>query len=161
MLDLGDGWRLRRARDGDVPALMSWFQSAGDIVIWGGPKFRYPFDDVTFRQDAHFDDMDSFAVTDSDSAMCAFGQIYNRNEHMNLARLVVDPTRRGQGLGRALIRGLLEVGPTLFELDSFSLFVFRHNKPALELYRSMGFKIQKYPPDQVLADECWFLTRPL
>lgn len=152
---------LRRAREDDLPVLMTWFQSADNIRIWSGPGFRFPFDAATFRADAHFDDMDSFVLDDADGVSCGFGQIYDRNAHMNLARLVVDPRRRGEGLGRELVTGLLAIAPQLFPLDRYSLFVYRHNLPALELYRSLGFGIQKYPPDQKLADECWFLTRAL
>ena len=154
-----DTFRIRRAGEHDLETLMTWFDGEDDVVVWGGPKFRYPFDATSFRADAHFDDMATFALDDSSGRFCAFGQMYNRNDHINLARLIVDPARRGSGIGRTLMLLLMEEAPALFDLERFSLFVFRNNKSALGLYRSLGFEIQEYLQDQILADECYFLTR--
>ena len=93
--------------------------------------------------------------------MCAFGQVYERNNRINLARLIAHPAMRGQGLGRRLVEMLMTVGADLFQFDEFSLFVYRDNTPALECYRSLGFTVQDYPPDQSMADLCYYLTRPV
>lgn len=51
--------------------------------------------------------------------------------------LAVDPTHQGKGIGRALLRALLEqaAGATVF------LEVRTDNAPALALYRSEGFEV--------------------
>ena len=53
------------------------------------------------------------------------------------------------------------MGPALFPADEFSLFVYRHNEAALGCYRSMGFVIRDYPEDARMADQCYYLTRPV
>ena len=53
----------------------------------------------------------------------------------------------------------MQVAGDDYDMDEFSLFVYRDNLPALKLYQSVGFEIRKYPPDQMLADRCYFLTR--
>ncbi len=153
-------WHLTPADDGDIDTLMTWFSSAAEVDVWGGPKFRYPFTAKTFREDCHWPEMASYCLRDVNGAMCAFGQFYDRNGYMNLARLVVAPGYRSRGLGKELIEGLMPVAADSLALDEFSLFVYRDNEPALRLYQSLGFEIQEYPPDQILADKCFFLTRP-
>lgn len=154
-----DGWILEQANESDIDALMTWFDSALDVRIWGGPKFRFPYTLKSFQKDCHWPEMASFSLRDPDRQLCAFGQLYDRSNRINLARLVVRPDRRRQGLGRRLVTMLMSVGPRLLPLDEFSLFVFRDNVPALECYRSLGFEIQDYPADQFLGDKCYYLTR--
>ena len=156
-----DGWRLGRAADNDLDELMTWFDCKRSVDIWGSPKFRYPFDRESFAEDSHWHDMATFSLRSPDCVLSAFGQLYERNRRINLARLIVHPQMRGKGIGKRLTRMLMSVGEKLFSLDEYSLFVFRDNTPALECYRSLGFEIQDYPPDQVLADVCFYMTRPV
>ncbi|MDJ0941376.1 MAG: GNAT family N-acetyltransferase [Woeseiaceae bacterium] len=156
-----EGWRLTPADAGDFDELMRWFRTADDVKTWGGPRFRFPFSRATFREDCHWPGMATYVLRDTASELVAFGQFYNRSGRINFARLVAHPNRRGQGIGRRLLEGLMRVSPAQFDLDEFSLFVYRDNMPALCCYESMGFEIQDYPPDQILADECFYLTRPI
>ena len=159
-LELAD-WRLETARDPDIDELMQWFDGEHSVKIWGGPKFRYPFNRETFIEDSHWGDMATFCLRGPDYTMTAFGQLYERDRRINLARLITHPQIRRQGVGRRLVQMLMSTGADLFALDEYSLFVFRDNTPALECYRSLGFEIQDYPSNQILADECYYLTRPV
>lgn len=145
----------------DVDELMTWFPQPEDINVWGGPSFRYPFTRETFLQDVHFGRMASFSLRDPSAHMVAFGQLYNRDGRIHLARLVVSPAIRRQGAGRRLIEMLMTVGLTQFSGDEYSLFVFRDNTPAYACYKSMGFVVAEYPHDMPQADVCDFLTRPV
>lgn len=156
-----EGWVLDDARQRDLDELMTWFQNAGQVASWGGPRFRFPFSRTSFRDDCHWPEMASFCLRDPDGSLCAFGQLYDRNGRINLARLIVKPNRRGEGIGRRLVKMLMSVGAGLLQLSEFSLFVFRDNLPALGCYRSLGFEITQYPADQILADQCYYLTRPV
>ncbi len=152
-------WKLTPADSDDIDTLMTWFSDAADVDVWGGPKFRYPYTVETFRTDCHWPEMASYCLRDADGTMCAFGQFYDRNGYMNLARLVVAPDYRGRGLGKELVTLLMDAAADSLALDEFSLFVYRDNEPALRLYQSLAFEIREYPPDQILADRCFFLTR--
>ena len=48
-----------------------------------------------------------------------------------------------------------------FTADEYSLFSYRDNTAALGCYLSMGFVIHDYPEDAPMADDCYYLVRPL
>ena len=156
-----DGWQLIETTDHDLDELMSWFHDPDAVDIWGGPRFRFPLTRTTFRKDCHWGRMPGFRLDSPHGEFSAFGQMYRRYGRINLARLVVNPAMRGQGVGKRLVAMLIEVGPTLFEGDEFSLFAYRHNAAALGCYRSMGFVVREYPKGARMADQCYYLTRPV
>lgn len=156
-----DGWRLARSTDEDFDELMTWFTDEYSVSVWGGPNFRYPFDRGTFLEDCHWPDMAAFCLFGDNNVMCAFGQFYERNDRINLARLIAHPHMRGRGIGRRLVTMLMKTGAELFELGEYSLFVYRDNTVALNCYLSLGFEINDYPPDEKLAGVCYYLTRPV
>ena len=155
------GWQIIEASDRDLDELMSWFRDAAEVDIWGGPRFRYPFTKATFQKDCHWGRIAGFRLNSPAGEFAAFGQMYRRYGRINLARLVVKPGMRGQGVGKRLVGLLIEMGPKLFPADEFSLFVYRHNAAALGCYQSMGFVISDYPKDARMADQCYYLTRPV
>jgi ribosomal protein S18 acetylase RimI-like enzyme len=141
--------------------LMTWFVDEAAVKVWGGPRFGYPFSKASFLRDCHWRKMPSFSLRDPDGDFVAFGQIYERLGRINLARLVVSPALRGQGVGKRLIGGLLAAGREIYDSSGFSLFVYRDNQPALRCYQSMGFEIADFPKGAPLQDECFYLTRPV
>jgi ribosomal protein S18 acetylase RimI-like enzyme len=155
-----DGWVLQSSTTADIDALMDWFPKKEDVEIWGGPTFRYPFTRAGFYKDIYWGRMESYSLFDPQGSFAAFGQLYLRKGRVHLARLVAEPTMRGRGVGKRLIKMLMAVGRALYESNEYSLFVFRDNVPALECYKSLGFVIGDYPEDMPHADVCYFLTRP-
>ncbi len=156
-----DGWSLRKATNDDLDVLMGWLDGQHAVNVWGGPNFRYPFTAETFREDCHWPAMLTFSLFDPAETFAGFGQLYNLNGRINLARLIAHPAMRGQGVGNRLVTMLIGVGPELLPLDEFSLFVYRDNLPALRCYQSAGFRIQEYPGSSPLAEKCYYLTRPV
>jgi len=154
-------WSLQEATATHIETLMQWFAQKDDVVIWGGPRFRYPFTRESFFEDVCWRKMASFCLVDAGGGFVGFGQLYERDGRIHLARLVVRPDMRGRGVGRRLIEMLMEAGSALFPGDECSLFVYRDNVAAYECYRSLGFVVGEYPTDMPHADVCDYLTRPL
>ena len=154
-----DGWTLAPAADSEFDEVMSWFPDAGSVDIWGGPNFRYPFTNQTFREDCHPDVMSSYVLRNRDNELAAFGQSYERDGRGHLARLVSNPALRRQGAGRQLIRMIIAALEMSGDYDEYSLFVYRHNAPAYQCYLSLGFTVAEYPDDAVMPDKCFFLTK--
>ena len=153
--------KLNDATEADISHLMSWFPTARSVDIWGGPKFRYPFTAETFFEDVRWQQIDSYHLVDLAGDMLAFGQIYERHGCVNLARLVVSPNRRRQGIGKQLVALLMEKGRESFPLQEYSLYVCKDNYPAQACYAEMGFEEQQIPVGDEMADTCIYMTRPV
>ena len=154
-----DGWSLERATDGDVDTLMLWFPDKHSIHVWGGPRFRYPFNRESFIEDCRWHEMATFTLRDPNSQFTAFGQFYERNGRINLARLVANPQMRGQGIGKRLVKMLMTAGAAVFPLEEYSLYVYKDNMLAIKCYLSLGFESQDSSPDGAMADVCHYMTR--
>lgn len=152
--------RLSAAEERDFDELMTWFPTAAATNVWGGPMFRFPFSRDSFIEDCHWPDIKAFVLRDTDQ-LIGFGQVYERYERINLARLAVNPARRGEGFGSRLVAALMREALRYFDNSEYSLFVYRDNAAALACYRSAGFELADYPQDAPLADRCYYLIRPV
>lgn len=155
-----DGWLLTAAEPGDIDVLMTWFPDARSVDIWGGPDFRFPFTRVSFVEDCRLDITETYALRDPDGKLAAFGQSYERNGRGHLARLIANPDMRRRGAGSMLIELIIASLEERRAFDEYSLFVYRDNAPAYRCYLSLGFTVTDYPEDAVMADKCYFLTKP-
>lgn len=153
--------KLSVAIESDINHLMSWFPDKRSVDIWGGPNFRYPFTPMTFQEDAHWREMDTYSLADPSGQMLAFGQFYERHGRINLARLVVAPDRRGEGLGKHLVALLMDRGRETFPLEEFSLYVYHDNHAAVSCYTSLGFEEHERPVGDEIPDNCVYMTRPV
>lgn len=124
---------------------MTWFRNVTDLQTWGGPEFRFPFTEATFREDAKLKSLPTWALIGDDGAFAAFGQCYLRVGRCHFGRLSVSPTLRGRGYGTTFIRELARWGTAEFGVDSLSLFVVASNPRAIALYRRLGFSEMPYP----------------
>ena len=156
-----DDWILREATRADFDELITWFPTQEDVLIWGGPTFRYPFTRETFFEDLCLDRMVSLSLYSPGGDFAGFGQVYERSGRIHFARLVVHPAMRGQGVGKRLVSMLMTAGPTRYDCDEFSLFVLRDNAVAFRCYKALGFVVSEYPEGVEHADVCYYLTRPV
>jgi len=138
--------------------LMSWFDNQQQIIDWAGPDFRYPFDQASFTQDLMLDTQPSFALIADDSSMVAFGQYYQRLGKCHLARLVVKPSARGQGIVAQLLTLLCTKGLKELALTDCSLFVMAHNNKAINVYLAAGFIVESYPL-ALPCEQCLYLVK--
>ncbi len=151
--------KLSAATEADIRRLMSWFPNGRSIDLWGGPGFRYPFTSESFTQDVHWREMNTYCLSDGSGEMLAFGQVYERHGRINLARLVVSPDRRRQGIGKQLVSCLMEQGRKDIRRQEYSLYVYKDNHPAKACYIGMGFEETEYPENDEMANTCLYLTR--
>ena len=137
---------------------MSWFNTEQDVRDWAGPSIRFPFTATSFTEDACVNQLDSIAMSDSSGELLAFGQFYQRLDCCHLARLVVSPQHRGQGLITELVEHLSKTGCQQLSVQRVSLFVGIHNLTALNVYRGLGFTETAYP-EPLPIDGHLYLTR--
>lgn len=142
--------------DAHISALMSWFPDAASVAVWS-PSNHFPFERERFIHESKLAELASFMLVDARNTPLAFGQYYNRLQCCHLGRIVVDPARRGQGLGRELILKLLAKGTRELGLQRCSLFVLESNTDARKLYSRIGFLETPYPETLPLPN-CLYLT---
>lgn len=85
----------------------------------------------------------TFAARTPDDRLTALGQLVFKEAHWaHLARIVVAPLLRGQGLGRSLCLALMQRALALDRaLIGWTLYVYPQNEAARGLYESLGFFI--------------------
>jgi len=154
-------WVLEAAVEDDIDELMSWFSDANSVDIWGGPKFRYPFDRSSFHEDCRWKEFSTYCLRAPGGEMVAFGQLGARYDRAHLARLIAHPAMRGRGIGRKLLELLISEAHNEKNYSKVALFVYRHNEPAYQCYLALGFEIQTYPEEAPMADKCYYLARDI
>lgn len=151
--------QIVEASDGHIRALMSWFDDAPSVRTWGGPRFRYPFNERTFRDDLKLQDMHSYALIGDSPEMIAFGQTYLKAGRGHLARLAVAPSHRGKGVGVALVERMVEKAREQFACSEYSLYVLSENAAARRCYEKAGFREAVAPGRNEEHDGILYMVR--
>lgn len=136
--------QLRSALPEQVTNLGNWLPDQQAMDLWGGPGFSHPLRPLPFLQQLYLPGTQSYWLMQQQQAV-AFGQLCDRFDRHHLARLLVAPSKRGQGLGKALVLALIQLGLNEHKQKDFSLFVHRHNQRALHCYQSLGFQFAAQP----------------
>lgn len=125
----------------DADTAASWVHSRDEVTRFGGPSLPYPLTGADLLATSR-DGWTVLALRDAAGATLATGSYRPGGEATrHLGRLLVEPARRGQGLGRVLAQALVADALTLPGIDVVSLNVYEDNVPALRLYESMGFAV--------------------
>lgn len=148
---------LITVQDKHIIKMMQWFESEQALRAWSGAGFKYPFDLNSFKHDASINELRSEVLVSQRNELLAFGQYYLRLGHCHLARLVVNPNFRGQGVVAELIAKLIVAGKSDLEVSSCSLFVMADNKPAIKAYKRLGFRFTDYP-EAMEVDNCLYMV---
>jgi len=130
----------------DIEEVISWIATEEECRIWAGPAVTFPINKGSLLNQISFCPENSFSCK-SYMGLLAFGQIMQKDDGCShLARIITNPTCRGQGLGRRICNYLVDYA---FELGSgkVSLNVYRENAHALRLYESLGFREQTEKSD--------------
>ena len=74
-------------------------------------------------------------------AWVSFQSFYGRPAYDHTAEisLYISPEQRGKGLGRSLLRESLELTKQ-FDIKTVVCFIFSHNIPSINLFKSFGFE---------------------
>ena len=79
-----------------------------------------------------------FLVVEKEGEAVGYGGFFRVLEEGNITNIVIDERYRGKGLGKALVRALLEEGRHLGIL-AFTLEVRAGNEAAVCVYKQLGF----------------------
>lgn len=145
--------QLQHARE-----IIAWFPDKVSVTRWGSPYMSYPLQEETFLEDIYWGRISSRVALGEDGRLLGFGQFYLKLGRCHLARLVINPDFRGRGLGQKFVSALMKHGSDQLDTQEFSLYVMTANKPALNSYRSLDFKLADYPDGDPRLENCVFMV---
>lgn len=132
--------RIRSYKSSDADIILSWCRDEKSFYQWSaGVLGDYPItsDDFSFVEN-----LMPFTAFD-ESGILGFFTLRKPNDSCNELRfgfVIVDPERRGQGLGKAMLRQGLKFAFELYGADRVSLGVFENNPAAYYCYKAVGFE---------------------
>lgn len=157
--------KLTGPTDQELAQMSQWFIDEKNLRIWSGPKFRYPFDQTTFKADLSMERLPSFCLKHSSPAsdvernlLVGFGQYYLRAGRCHFGRLVINPDCRGQNKIADLISLLADKGCADLNVNELSLFVFNDNHKAKNAYEKLGFVEAEYP-EEMPMEGCAYMIK--
>lgn len=137
--------------------IMGWFPDKESVILWGSPYTRYPLTEETFFEDIYWSRINSVVALTDDGEVLGFGQFYLKLGRCHLARLVINPKFRGQGQGAKFISELMRYASEQLDTSEFSLYVMTINKPAIAVYKKLGFNLAQYPHGDPKLENCVFM----
>ncbi|XOZ32778.1 GNAT family N-acetyltransferase [Halomonadaceae bacterium KBTZ08] len=143
---------LRAARESDLAVVLEWIEGEAACRMWAGPTIRYPATPETAWADMGASERNAYVLVGAAGNVVGFGQVLPKNDKtLHLARLIVDPAARGQGIGRALCMALMVIGAANHGAECLTLNVYESNSKAVRLYQGLGFAVEKRDVSGALA----------
>lgn len=126
----------------DLEIVLGWLASADEMRLWAGPKPIYQSATVDIWHAIDADTQPTFSLLDDAGCLQGFAQVISiSNEYpTHLARVIINPALRRQGIGRSLLEQVIKELRRRENSLRLSLNVYAENDLAIKLYRSMGFK---------------------
>lgn len=137
---------LRRATLQDIEKVVE-IEKASFTFPWTQPLFLRELDNPVSR----------FFVWDNEGMVVGYICYWVVEDEAYLANIALDPSWRGMGLGRMLLKASMEVLKQE-GVQEVVLEVRQGNKTALALYRSVGFKVVgKRPRHYEDGEDAWVM----
>jgi RimJ/RimL family protein N-acetyltransferase len=123
--------------------LIRWSPTPEFLLQWAGPSFQHPLDR---------EQLESLLATSPPARLytptldgrpighAELGRVHPEAGHASVMRVLIgDPTDRGHGIGREIVRRLAAIAFDEMGLAKLYLHVLRGNEPAVRCYRGLGF----------------------
>lgn len=139
--------RLRPYKKGDAKVICTWISGEESHFMWCANTLPYAFTEEEFQKRVdEYEDMgeSAFTATDEDGNPIGFFflKIQKQEKKGFMRYIIVDPSVRGQGYGRQMVRLAAEYAFHIAGLSSIGLNVFDDNPAAAACYKGIGFTFQ-------------------
>ena len=140
--------RLRPFKKCDADTIISWIQNERIFRFWCADRFdSYPItgeDLIRQYEDMAFnDDIFHFVAYDDNGPVGHFNIRFPDRNDIDTVRLgfvIVDNKRRGEGLGKQMIKMALDYAVQFMNAKKVTIGVFAENASAIHCYLNAGFK---------------------
>jgi len=128
------------------------------MVLWTGPTFSWPLD--RFQLETYLTNVNRqywTGIDETSGAVVGHGTLLLDDEARacRLGSVIVDPGRRGEGLGRTLMELLKATAFGITTVTELTLGVIAHNSPARRLYESLGFQGSGVVRRTPMGEQMW------
>ncbi len=143
--------RLRPYKPCDAAVILGWIRDEEALRTWSADRFgAFPVtaEDMNQRyleRNGECGEPDNFYPMTAFDEQGVAGHFILRftdgqKKTLRLGFVIVDDRRRGQGLGREMLRLAARYAFELFRAERITLGVFENNLPARRCYRAAGFR---------------------
>jgi len=159
-----DDLSLRRFDRLDFDRLLAWIENPEALMQWAGGFLRYPLDRTqleVYRASGEGESSPRRILTACDGQGDHVGHIELNDidrHSARICRVLVDPARRGRGIGRVMVRHMLRLAFGELRLHRVELLVFDFNSAAIRCYEAEGFVREGHLRDaRRVGDALWSL----
>lgn len=146
----------------DFDKIKNWVTDERTHAMWCANRLKYPlneedFADVMSEIWANYGDIPYVAVDDKNEVIGFFSFSLNPDNNEGMLKFVmVDPEKRGKGIGKHMLRLALEYAFDITKAGAVHLNVFTENTRAKKCYEGIGF-VERHTNNAVFPykDELW------
>jgi RimJ/RimL family protein N-acetyltransferase len=139
---------LARFTEDDCDRLIGWIPDARALMLWAGPAYNWPLDSGQLvanleRGGGYRPVFFLFKAVEMETGRVVGHIELQRYERRagHVARVLIgDPGCRGRGYGKELVSLLVRFAFVDLDFKLLSLNVYDFNTPAVECYKSIGFR---------------------
>ena len=126
-------------------SLLKWANSGGEAFLrqFAGPKWRYPLTEAQVAAEME----EILSIMDGGAFVGIIQRFARRDRSVHLGRFLIDPERKGAGIGTEALKRLCREIFSEGDEDSISLNVYLSNAPARRCYEKCGFRVVRVQPE--------------
>lgn len=139
--------RIRPFRENDAKEIIKWTSEPEEFYKWSaGILGEFPVTEqrMLANTDKRKDSEEYFPFTAfDDDGIAGFFHIRipgESNKYVRFGFVIVDPKKRGRGYGKEMLQLGLKYAFEIYGADTAGLGVFSNNPPAIQCYKSIGFR---------------------
>lgn len=139
--------RLRPFKRQDAEKILPWLSDERIMAMWSAGHFDYPLtkEQILSRMEEIELADDAWVMAGLDERGEVIGHLYMRKADyekncLHFGHIVVDHTRRGQGLGQQMLEKAVQYAFDILGVQRITLGVFESNPRAHACYEKVGFR---------------------
>ncbi len=150
--------KIREHRKEDIPLRVKWLNNTKVNKLIGdnpGQKTTLQKQKEWFKNYQKDKTKQFFTICEDDTPIGIIGlsNISKTNKNADLFIAIGEDNYRGKWYGKKAMNWLLNFAFKKLKLNKVNLGVFEENKPAINLYKSLGFKIEGTMKEEVYFDK--------
>ena len=146
----------------DFDVIRNWITDPRTHALWCANRFEYPLSEENFNEvleEIRVRNGDSpFVAVEDDGTVIGFFccSLQPQTNEVLLKFVIVDPAARGRGVGKAMLRLVVDYAFGVSKADAVTLRVFTENARAIRCYEGVGFTEEKTEQNAFsFRDESW------